>query len=311
MKRATPRCVVLLVALNSACAERHPAPEPSRAALPPGVAALVGNDAVSLATVARIAQAQGISLAEARRRGVTDALYAAGARADPTKRAFVDGAERSVLARAVLERLRGEAHALGPPSDAEVQELTALRWPELDRPPSVQTTHAVVRVKKAGEDAAARALATELAAALKGASDGEEFLERAQAFPKHDLEIVAEHLPPVTADGRMWNPNEEPPKPLAGGLDLDFVRGAFALMQPGEQSAPVRSQFGYHVIELDRRYPELRVPLEERRRLLAEDVYARRAKRALDELRTRLHAATPVSSERAVDALTALVPVAP
>jgi len=311
MTRAAPYRVVVVLALVSACSETRKAPEPSRGALPPGVAALVGNEEVSLATVARIAEAQRVPPEEARRRGVIDALYAAGTRADPAKQALVNEAERGVLARTVLERVRDEAQALGPPTDAEVGELTALHWPVLDRPPSSQTTHAVVLVKKPGEDAPARALAAELALVLKGASDGEELIRRARSFPKHDLEIVAEHLPPVTADGRMWDPSEQPPKALGGALDLDFARAALALTQPTEQSGLVKSAFGYHVIELDRRYPEVRVPIEERRRVLTEETYTRRAKRALDELSARLHAATPVSSERAVDALTALVPVAP
>ncbi len=311
MKRAPSRHVVLVLALASACSQRRTAPEPARAALPPGVAAFVGSEKVSLGTVARIAEAQGVPLAEARRRGVADALYAAGVRADPTKLALVNGAERGVLARALLERLRDDAHALGPPTDAEVRELTALHWPAIDRPPSAQTAHAVVLVKKPADDAPARALAVELAAALKGAPDGEELVKRARSFPKHDLEIVAEHLPPATADGRMWDPTAEPPKAVAGTLDLDFARAALALTEPGEQSGLVKSAFGYHVIQLERRYPEVRVPVEERRRLLAEETYTRRAQHALDALRERLYAATPVSSERAVDALTALVPVVP
>jgi hypothetical protein len=311
MMRATPRRVVVLFALLSACSQGRKAPEPSRAALASGVAAVVGSEEVSLETVARIAQVQGVSLVEARRRGVIDALYAAGVRADPAQRELVKGAERSVFARAVLERVRDEARGLGPPTDAEVAELTALHWPELDRPPSSQTTHAVVRVKKPADDAPARALAAELALVLKGAPDGDELIRRTLSFPKHDLEIVAEHLPPVTADGRTWDPSEQPPKALAGTFDLDFARAALALTEPGEQSGPVKTVFGYHVIELDRRYPEIRVPVEERRRMLAEETYGRRGKHALDELRSRLYAATPVSSERAVDALTALVPVAP
>lgn len=307
---ARTRRLSFVLALACACAERR-APGPVRSALPPGVAAAVGGEQVTLGTVARIAAAERLSLAEARQRGVTDALFAAAVRADPANAASVRVAERAVLARAVLEQIRAGAHALGPPSDAEVRELTELHWPELDRPPSVMTTHAVVLVKKPADDAPARALATDLAAALKGAANGDELIKRAEAFPKRGLEITAEHLPPVTPDGRIWDPNEHPPKPLTSTLDVDFARAANTLVHPGDQTGVVKSAFGYHVIELDQRFPELRVPLEERRTRLADEIYSRRAKRDLDALTARLHASTPVSTERAVDALTALVRVAP
>ncbi|HTQ03998.1 MAG TPA: peptidyl-prolyl cis-trans isomerase [Polyangiaceae bacterium] len=301
----------LAVALAAACGERSSAPEPARAALPPGVAAVAGGEQITVGTVERIARAEGVTLLEARQRGVTDALFSAAFRTDPSNAALVAGAERGALARALLERIRDDAHALGPPSDAEVRELTELRWPEFDRPPSAMTTHAVVLVKKPADDAPAKALAADLAVALKGAADGEELIRRAHAFPARGLQITAEHLPPVTLDGRVWDPNASPPTPLGGSLDLDFARAALALEHPGDQSGVVKSAFGYHVIELDRRFPELRVPLEERRRVFAADVYSGRAKRELDGLVARLRASTPVSTERAVDALTALVPVAP
>jgi PPIC-type PPIASE domain len=308
--RATRCCLPLVFAFGPACSQPS-APPTTSAALGPGIAASVGGESVTFGTVSRIAHAQGVSLVEARRRAVTDALFAAAVRADPQNAAHVIAAERSVLARAVLERLREEARALGPPSDDEVRTLTELRWPELDRPPSVMTTHAVVLVKTPADDAPARALATELAAALQGVRTGDELIARAQAFPKQGRELTAEHLPPVTPDGSMWDPNARPPKALPGKLDADFTRAAQALQNAGDQSGVVKSSFGYHVILLDERYPELRVPLEERRVMLADEAYSRRAKRELDALNVRLHASTPVSTDRAVDALTALVYVSP
>jgi hypothetical protein len=275
------------------------------------VVAVVGPERVAAGTVARIAAREGTSRLEARRRAVVDALFAAATRANPAFSARVSVAERGVLARAVLERLQDDARALGPPTDDEIASPTAERWPELDRPPSVRTSHAVVLVKQPADDAPARALASELAAALKDAKTGDELVKRAQAFPAHGLTIRAEHLPPVTPDGRLWDPDEQPPKPLDGTFDADFARAANALTTPGEHSGLVKSAFGYHVILLDERYPERRMPLAERRDFLAEDVFSQRAKRSLDALLGRLRAASPASIDRAVDALTALVPTAP
>jgi parvulin-like peptidyl-prolyl isomerase len=73
----------------------------------------------------------------------------------------------------------------------------------------------------------------------------------------------------------------------------------------------VKSSFGYHVIRLDERYPEHRVPLEERRSLLAPEIQSHRAKLELDALMARLRAQTAVATERAAEALTALVRVEP
>jgi hypothetical protein len=302
--------LALVLAASSSCAQRG-TPELEHGTLPPGVAAVVGDERVATATVARIAQAAAISLQEARRRAIDDALYASFVRADPESRARVNVAERGALAREVLEGLRDRAHALGPPTDDEVSALTAERWPELDRPASVRTTHAIVLVRKPSEDAPAHALAAALATALAATHGTDEFLERARAFPHSGLEIRAERLPPVTTDGRLWDPDEASPQPLDGSLDADFTRAANTLGAPGDQSGVVKSAFGYHVIRLEQRYPELRIPFERRRELLADEIYMRRAKRELDALSERLRAATPVRTDRAVEALTALVPVGP
>ena len=301
-------CWALLAAFG--CAEHAP-PTVSSGPLPAGLAARAANEDIRLTSIARIARTQGITPQAARERAITDALFAAAVRENPSDRARVTAAERGVLARALLDGIRSDALALGPPTDEEVQKLTEQRWPELDRPPSFRTTHAVVLVKKPADDAPARELARELARAVSGAKDSDDFIARAQAVPKQGLELTAERLPPVTSDGRIWSPEERPPKPINGSLDLDFTRAAVALVSPGDQSAVVKSAFGYHVIRLDERYPELRVPLEERRSLLAPELQSRRAKRDLDALMTRLRAQTAVATERAADALTALVPVEP
>ena len=142
------------------------APPLNHAQLPSGVVARVGADEISLETVQRVARAQGVALSVARERSLSDALFAAGARAAFRDRNVASVLERAAWARALLERLKQDALAQGPATDAEVAELTALRWRELDRPETARTTHAVVIVDKPADDARARELAQRTCIAL-------------------------------------------------------------------------------------------------------------------------------------------------
>jgi hypothetical protein len=298
----------LACSLSAACGEQPAAPPALQAALPAGVAARVGGEDIHVESVARIARAQSVDLRTARERAVTDALFAALARSDPARSADVSSAERSVLGRALAETLRDQARARGPATDEELAKLTAERWVELDRPESVRVAHAVVRVEKNADEARLRDFAARLAKALQGAPSGDELIRRAQAFPAEGHTVTAERLPPCTADGRTWDPSAQPPVALSAQLDLDFARAAHALKTPGEQSAPVRTAFGYHVIQLEERYAEARTPLETRRILLSDALIALRAKPEFEALIARLQKETPVSVERAADELTAKVP---
>jgi len=168
-----------------------------------------------------------------------------------------------------------------------------------------------VLTKSPADDAPARALATKLADAVRGTDQSTEFVRRALALPKESLQLKAEALPPTFPDGRIWDPTLIPPRQLAGELDAEFTRAAFALTQPGEQSAPVKTSFGYHVIMLEERLPALHLTLEERRKRLVEAVLARRAKAELDALLESLKKQTPVELPRSADELTARVLTTP
>jgi len=280
----------------------------TRARLPAGVIAKVGADEIALETVARIAQAQQVAPRVARDLAIHDAAFAAAARGTFAGGWVTRVVERSAYARALLENLKTDAAARGAPSDAEVTELTALRWQDFDRPETVRTTHAVAIATQPAQDAAARVIAQHVYEAVRGVSDPDEFIRLAQAVPHEGVDVRAERLPPVTPDGRVYYPEGAPPDAADQRFDEQFARAAHRLAV-GEISEPTKTVFGYHVILCEARLPEHRVPLAERRATLTDEVLKGRAERAKQELLGRLSSGTPILITRSVDDLTAQVQV--
>jgi parvulin-like peptidyl-prolyl cis-trans isomerase-like protein len=284
------------------------APNAQRVDLPAGLAAKVGAEEIALGTVAAIARAQNVALPVARDLAARDATFAAGARSAFAGHPIVPVIERGADARALLEFFKAEAAARGPASDAEVTELTALRWQDFDRPETVRVSHAVAIVEKPEQDAPARAIAQRLYEAVRGVSEPQEFIRLAQAVPHEGVDVRAERLPALTRDGRCYYPEGAPPELANQRFDKDFARAAHELT-PGQISAPVKSIFGYHVMLWEARLPERHPSLEERRALLADEVLKGRAERAKQELLARSSSSTPISIARSVEDLTALVQV--
>jgi len=272
------------------------------------LAAKVGADEIAVSTVTGIARAQGLALPAARDLAVRDALFAAGARVAFAGGPVVPVVERGARARALLEALKAEAAGRGPATDAEVTELSALRWQDFDRPETVRTTHAVVIVAKPEQDGAARALAQKLYAAVRGTNDPQEFIRLAQAVSHEGLDVRAERLPALTRDGRSYYPEGAHPELADQRFDRDFAEAAYRLAV-GQISEPVKSVFGYHVILCEARLPEKRVPFEERRTLLASEVLKGRAERSKQELLGRLSRTLQILQARSIDDLTARVQV--
>jgi peptidyl-prolyl cis-trans isomerase C len=305
------RCLGAFVAAVAvaACERENATPSHVEGKLPPGVAAEVGRERVVSATVERVARTQGLPPSAAREAAISDALFAARAREleDPAALAV---AERSALSRAFLEQVRREV-AAPPITDAEIEAVTKDRWPELDRPVTVRTTHALVRMKDNDDATKARAVAERLAAVLRGAASAQEFIERARAFDAKPFEVIAEALEPATRDGRAFDPAQGPHGTITGSYVEDYTRAAHALASPGDQSPVTKTRFGFHVIRLEERLPEARVPLSERRVTLAPEVLRRRAKRYVDELLAKGKAGGSVEMSRAAEELTSRVRVAP
>ncbi len=308
MKRAA--VVLCLAALASSCSAGDkpspgPAPHDEQAALGGDVAARVTagavTDVVPVAVVTAIAKEQKLSPADAVRRAVDDAVAAAAARERGLDRqppaAWLLVAAR---ARFTADRVRAEAKAGGPPTDAEVEELSKQFWREVDRPVSARVVHVVVTPSQKGDPAAlerARKLAEELRAATLDAKTPEEFLEKAKAFPHPtDLGVRAEKLPAFTDDGYSI---EGPDL-----FDEAFVKAAHRIERAGDTSPVVQSKFGWHVIRLVERVPEQRMPFETRRIAFTEDVYVLRARRALEARLKPLRSANQVTIAPSAEQLT-------
>ncbi|MEB2313243.1 MAG: peptidylprolyl isomerase [Sorangiineae bacterium] len=307
------RRALVAAALLAGCA-RSGAPDDAKAAalgagatLPDGVVAVVAGEPVRAASVREIALREGVTLEAARRRALTDALFAAGARERLAGTGRLSSAIRGALARTLLESLAREARAAGPPTDDEVARFTAAHWFELDRPPMARTVHAVVVPGAPAADAGARALAERIARAVAGLADPEAFMKAAREVPAGGLRVVIERLPACAADGRV-----HPDEPLAPGapaprFEVEFAKAANALTAVGELSPVVRSPSGYHVILLLEKIAAHRVPLAERRVRLSPEVMDARAASAAAALTERLSSRASVSVERSAIDLTSRV----
>jgi len=302
-------CWTLLLAMISGCSRRPPPLQADTRGA--ATVARVGEESIDLATVQRIESSQQLSPSAALDVAVTDALLAAAA-GERSGVAAVRQARRSALARLLLEELQREAEARGSPTDEEVAAATERRWWELDRPPLLKTTHAVVVVKGTGEDKAAHALANRIAAAVSGISDPSAFKTAAKAVPKGDFDVHVEDLEPVARDGRVVNPDAPPPPgSTVGQYAPSFVEAAYAIPAIGKQSPVVRTEFGYHVILAVRAIPERRVPLEERRAKLAEEIVERRTVQERDALLARARDRDRVDVERSALEYTERVKASP
>jgi peptidyl-prolyl cis-trans isomerase C len=301
------RVALVVVSMLLGCGGGQSAPEPRVEDLPTGIVARVGTDDISTSEVALVSGGGRVTPREALDRIIVDALFAAGARSRWAGTGRVAAAERAGTGRALLEKLAADARAAGPPTDSEVARVTERRWWELDRPPTARVTHAVVRVKKPEEDERAKKLAERIAKATHGADSAAEFEKRVGSVDDDGLTVLVEHLSPVTQDGRVVPGQPPPPGTEPGRFEESFARAALALDKPGDQSGPVKSGYGYHVIYLEERLPAQRMPLEERRKAVAEEVMADRA-RAVEssviEAQAKQH---PVVIDRAAASLTGKV----
>lgn len=269
--------------------------------------ATVGSVRITEDMVAELAKAEALSRHEALERLVMDVLAAQEfGRSHPSEAA---GLQRLGSAKALLAELRSAGVQQGPPTEAEVNEVTESKFWEASRPRMVQVVHAVVLSKE--ESPGALALAETIAGAVGTDSEPTVFRQTVKSLPVGDWEVKVEALPPVSADGRTFDPDRPPPVgPAVGQLVREFAEGACRLQRIGEVSPVVRSSFGYHVMVLVEQWAPQILDLEARSRLYADEIYENRAKRLREQLLAMLSAEVAPSRRRAaISLMTALEPV--
>jgi hypothetical protein len=298
-----------LVLALAACSSPTRAPVAAHTTIGGSVVARVGNVSLPVTLVAAVAAARGISPPQALALLIDDAVAANGAQAEHLDTtAYVTFSRLAATSRATIDHIRAVTRG-SPPTDDELRAVTAVHWLEVDTPPTFVVVHAVALRPKTPDpraEAAAKAVAGAIASAELSATDANDFAARANAVPHAGVKLVIEALEPFTADGRVAVPG------APSSYDPRFVAAATALTAPGATSGVVESSFGWHVIRLLARRPAVTVPVEARRRMFADEVYAHRARHAVDELESALRARESATLANGVDDILALaVPATP
>ena len=303
MSGRRPLSLISLLAL--ACACHSPAPTTHKS-IGGDVVASAGTATISTTLLTDVARAQHRPADEAVQLLLDDALLSESARSRKIDQSISVSRDLTALrAQLVADRLRIDARAAGPCSDAEVDALSARHLKDVELPERVQVIHAIaIRPKKEAPNqdqqiAHAHEIADAIAAAVHGATSPEDFETRAKSVAHDGVDVRVESLPAFADDGVVPE--------TGGGMDATFAHAAFSLAATGDISPVVETQFGWHVIRLNQRLAAKDIPREERRAMFAEECVTTRARTAFDALLAARRASVHV--EIAQDANAAMTSV--
>lgn len=305
-------CGYALLSSTVAACGTVPTPTLAEGSFPAGQVAGVGSHAVTGLLLKRAAIAGNTSLDQALQGIASDLLFGLEAeRVLPS--GVVQQIERAGLARALLERVKLEEQPKGALSAADRAHLMENWWLQVDRPPSVRVTHAVVLVDAANtRQAEAKAVAEAIRQATAGVTSPADFIAKAKAVPVGKLSLRTESLPPVAADGRVVNlDSANQPADQSQRFVLAFARAANALKSVGQQSEVIRSSYGYHVIRLDEELPAFQLPPAEVQAILSQALTTERTAERLSKLTEPANAEHAVQVERAARELLGKITLEP
>lgn len=194
------------------------------------------------------------------------------AAADPVVQARIAQAIDEVLSVYRLDEIRDQR--IKSNFETLAKEHYQTNKAAMVRPREVLVRHLLIDTKT-HTDAEAQKIIQDLAVELKGAD------------PKRFTDLVFER-------------SDDPSKAINGGtftvvdgdtrLDPAFVRASLALSKPGEMSAPVKTSFGYHLLQLLEVKPAGTVPFEEAKATIIEKLRQDARRRVVSEYRGELMA---------------------
>ena len=186
------------------------------------------------------------------------ATQARAAKHDETpeaRRQLALGANR-VLADSWIDHLAGQNAPTDAQLDAHARTTYNANPNQFSQSEQLRARHILVAVNAGRDDAQAKARAEELLAQLRQGRPFDELAREAS-----DDKGSGQRGGDLGTFGK-------------GSMVPEFEAAAFALTKPGQLSEPVKSQFGYHVIELLERIPARRQTFEDVRAELREDARA-------------------------------------
>lgn len=194
-------------------------------------------------------------------RQIANEVDMAAAAKDPLLQARLKQAAEEVLVVYRLDQVRA-ARVTGD-FEQLAHESYLTNMASMKSPRQVAVRHLLVDSRKYGEEAAL-ARATDLAKRVEG-GDQKQF---------EALVLEASDDPSKAENAGLFTVSE-----ATKDIDQGFLEGALALTKVGQISAPVHSQFGYHLIQLVEETPARVIPFEEARSAiitkLKEDAEAR------------------------------------